>query len=107
MRRRRRVGRSVRGTFAGQTIDDVAGALRSGAMPAKDVPIQVIVRDGNTLILNTRSALALEQAGIPRSAWNVVNMTGDAAAEARLAGQLARNGLGPAGTGSVRITGGG
>lgn len=95
------------GSFAGQTIDDVAGGLRSGAMSMKDVPVQVIVRDGNTLILNTRSALALEQAGIPRSAWNVVNMTGDAAAQARLAAQLARNGLDSTGIGSVRITGGG
>lgn len=95
------------GTFAGQSIDDVAGALRSGAMSAKDVPVQVIVRDGNTLILNTRSALALEQAGVPRSAWNVVNVTGDPAAQARLAGQLARNGLDSTGTSSVRITGAG
>ena len=95
------------GSFAGQSIDDVAGALQSGAMSVKDVPIQVIVQDGNTLILNTRSALALEQAGIPRSAWNVVNMSGDAAAQARLAAQLARNGLDSTGTGSVRITGGG
>jgi RHS repeat-associated protein len=95
------------GTFAGQSIDDVAGALRSGAMSAKDVPVLVIVRDGNTLILNTRSALALEQAGVPRSAWNVVNVTGDPAAQARLAGQLARNGLDSTGTSSVRITGAG
>jgi hypothetical protein len=81
------------GRFAGQTIDDVAGALRSGAMKAADVPIEYIVRDGNTLILNTRSAQALQQAGIPRSAWNAIDMTGDAAAQARLSGQLQRNGL--------------
>ena len=54
------------GTFAGQSVEDVAGALRSGALNPSDVPIQYIVRDGNTLILNTRSAQALEQAGIPR-----------------------------------------
>jgi len=70
------------GKFAGQTIDDVAGALRSGAMKPVDVPIEFIVRDGNTLILNTRSAQALQQAGIPRSAWNAIDMTGDAAAQA-------------------------
>jgi RHS repeat-associated protein len=81
------------GKFAGQSIDDVAGALRSGAIKPADVPIEYIVRDGNTLMLNTRSAQALQQAGIPRSSWNAINMTGNAAAEARLAGQLQRNGL--------------
>jgi RHS repeat-associated protein len=81
------------GRFAGKTVDEVAESLQSGAMKPSDVPIQYIVRDGNTLILNTRSARALEQAGIPRSQWNAVNMTGDAAAELRLTGQLERNGL--------------
>jgi len=81
------------GRFAGQTIDDVAAGLRSGAMKPADVPIEFIVRDGNSLILNTRSVQALQQAGIPRSAWNAIDMTGDAAAQARLSGQLQRNGL--------------
>ena len=81
------------GRFAGQTIDDVAAGLRSGAMKPADVPIEFIVRDGNSLILNTRSAQALQQAGIPRSAWNAIDMTGDAAAQARLSGQIQRNGL--------------
>jgi filamentous hemagglutinin len=85
------------GKFAGQTIDDVAGALRSGSMKVGDVPIEYIVRNGNTLMLNTRSAQALQQAGIPRSQWNAVNMTGNAAAEARLTEQLQRNGLGGGG----------
>lgn len=95
------------GSFAGQTISDVASELSSGALSPDDVPVQVIVRDGDTLILNTRSALALEQAGIPRSEWVLDNVTGDPAAEARLSGQLARNGLGSGGTPTVRITGGG
>lgn len=63
--------------------------------------VQYIVWDGNTLMLNTRSAQALEQAGIPRAQWNAVNMTGDAAAEARLTGQLQRNGLPSQGTPTV------
>ena len=45
-------------------------------MKSSEVPIDFIVRDGNKLILNTRSAQALEAAGIPRSQWNVVNRTG-------------------------------
>jgi filamentous hemagglutinin len=95
---------SADGAFAGRTIDDVAGALNRGEMSAADVPVQYIVRDGNTLILNTRSAQALEQAGIPRSQWNAIDMTGDAAAEARLTGQLQRNGLTSQGTTTVRPT---
>ena len=86
------------GAFAGRTIDDVAGDLRSGALTAKDVPIDVIVRDGNTLILNTRSSQALIRAGVPRSGWNVIDRTGQAAFESRLTGQLTRNGLTSGGT---------
>ena len=84
---------SSSGKFAGMTIDDVAGALSTGKMKAADVPIEFIVRDGNTLILNTRSAQALQQAGIPRSQWNAVDMTGNAAAETRLTEQLRRYNL--------------
>src|SRR5208283_2692475 len=35
------------GTFAGQTVEDVAAALRSGTLSPADVPIQYIVQDGN------------------------------------------------------------
>lgn len=86
------------GTLAGRTIDDVAGDLSSGVLSPKDVPIDVIVRDGNTLILNTRSSQALTRAGVPRSAWDVIDRTGQADFEARLTGQLTRNGLTSAGT---------
>jgi len=94
------------GAFAGRSVDDVAGALRSGAMSPSEVPINYIVRDGNTLILNTRSAQALEAAGIPRSAWNAVNRTGQEMFENMLTGQLQRNGLTSAGTATVRRSGG-
>jgi RHS repeat-associated protein len=93
------------GKFAGQTIEDVAAALRAGQMSPSDVPIQYIVRDGNTLILNTRSAQALEQAGIPRAQWNAVNMTGDPAAELRLTNQLQSNGLTSQGISTVLPSG--
>jgi len=81
------------GLFGGQTIDDVAGQLESGALSSKDVPINVVVRDGNTLITNTRSAQALTRAGIPRGSWNVVNQTGNPLYANLLSGQLSRNGL--------------
>jgi hypothetical protein len=96
---------SEEGAFAGQTVQEVADALRSGAMKVSDVPINYIVRDGNTLILNTRSAQALEAAGIPRSAWEAVNRTGQELFESLLSGQLQRNGLTSAGTATVRQSG--
>lgn len=93
---------SAGGKFAGQTIDDVAGALRSGSLKPSDVPIDFITRNGNTLILNTRSAQALTRAGIPRSKWNAVNRTGQRDFEGRLNGQLRRNKLTDEGIPSVR-----
>ena len=92
---------SAKGAFAGETVSSVAESLKSGELSAADVPVQYIVRDGNTLMLNTRSAQALEQAGVPRSEWNAVNMTGDAAAEARLTNQLKRSNLTSEGTPTV------
>ena len=86
------------GRFSGQSINEVASSLRSGALSPKDVPIDVITRDGNTLILNTRSSQALIRAGIPRSSWTVIDRTGQATYEARLSGQLSRNGLTSSGT---------
>lgn len=72
-------------------LDDLVKALKGGWVPVDQVPVGVIVRGGGTLILNTRSAIALERAGIPRSQWNVVNQNGDPGAESRLNGQLTRN----------------
>ena len=95
---------SDEGAFAGKSVDDVAGALRSGSMNSADVPVNYIVRDGQTIILNTRSAQALESAGIPRSQWNAVNKTGDSFFEGLLDGQLGRNPGGPFNT--VRRSGG-
>jgi hypothetical protein len=97
---------SSAGKFAGQSVDDVAAALKSGNLKPSDVPIDYITRNGNTLILNTRSSQALTQAGIPRSQWNAVNRTGDAAFEARLTGQLQRNNLTESGISTVRQSGG-
>jgi len=73
-------------------------------MSASQVPINVVVRDGQTFILNTRSSAALTQGGIPRSGWNVVNQTGNASFEKMLTGQLTRNNL-TNGTNTIRQTG--
>ncbi len=95
------------GQFAGQTIDDVAGALRAGKFTPTDVPIDYIIRDGNTLILNTRSSQALMRAGIPRSQWNAVNRTGQGPFENNLTRQLSNNRLTSQGIPTVRPSGGG
>lgn len=97
---------SAEGKFAGQTVDDVAKQLISGALKASDVPVDYIVRNGNILILNTRSSQALTQAGIPRSQWTVVNRTGQEQFEAMLSGQLKRNKLTDEGISTVRQSGG-
>jgi RHS repeat-associated protein len=81
-----------------KTIDDLAAALQSGAVSPSQIPVNVINRGGNTLILNTRTAQALERAGIPRSQWNGVNQTGNPLFEQMLTDQLRRNQLSPAGT---------
>ena len=93
------------GRFAGSTVDEVAAMLRSGQLSPTEVPIDVVVRNGNTLILNTRSSVALTKAGIPRSQWNVVNRTGDSFFENQVTRQLQRNSLSSGGTNIVRQSG--
>jgi len=81
-----------------QTIDDLAAALRSRSVSPSQIPVNTINRGGPTLILNTRTAQALERAGIPRSQWNGINQTGNPLFEQMLTDQLRRNQLSPAGT---------
>ncbi|SBV99294.1 hypothetical protein KL86CLO1_11171 [uncultured Eubacteriales bacterium] len=102
-------GKSIYSDIAGapiKTVDDLASALRKGLVKTSDVQIDYIIRDGNVLILNTRSAHALTQAGVPRSQWNAVNRTGVDMYEKMLDGQLKNNGLTSAGTPTARMTGG-
>lgn len=84
-------GRSIK------TVDDLIAAIRSGVDPSK-IPVNYIQRGGNITILNTRTAQALERAGVPRSLWNGVNKSGDSFFEQLLSDQLRRNQLSPAGT---------
>jgi hypothetical protein len=82
---------SAEGTFAGQSVQDVADALINGDLTAADVPVNYIIRDGQPIILNTRSAQALDSAGIPMNSWNGINVTGNSFFESLLDGQLSRN----------------
>jgi hypothetical protein len=64
-----------------ETVDDLAAAIRSGKVDPKMIEVNYVVRD-EVLIENTRTAQALERAGIPRSEWKGVNRTGDPVHEA-------------------------
>ncbi|TAM81699.1 MAG: hypothetical protein EPN47_13255 [Acidobacteria bacterium] len=80
---------------------------RAGTLSPAEVPVQVVSIDGNTLIVNTRSSLALSQAGIPQSSWNVIDMTGNSDVVSSITTRLGDNGLTTAGTSALRITGSG
>ena len=79
--------------FPIRTIDDLVSRINSGAIDPGRIPVNFIVRDGNTLTLNTRTAQALQRAGTPRSQFNAIDRTGDAFFETLLDGQLSRNEL--------------
>ena len=86
------------GRLEGWSYDDVVSALGSGRLTPKDVYIDVINRDGHTLVVNSRSSQALLDAGIGRQDWWIRNMTGNPGAEQRLTDQLERDNLTSAGT---------
>ena len=92
---------SAGGKFAGKTIDEVAELLRQGKLIPADLPLEYLTKNGQTVILNTRSAEALRRAGISRELWRGIDIAGDDAALQRLAEQLRRNKLGPMGTPTV------
>ncbi len=89
-----------------KTVDDLTDAIKNGLINSSEIPIDYIIRDGNILILNTRSSQALIHAGIPRSKWNVVNRTGDEMYENMLTNQLKNNGLSSIGTPTIKFSGG-
>jgi len=80
-----KIGQEVLGT---KTIDDAVAKLKNGTMQPSDLPIDFIVRNNETYILNTRSSVALTKAGIDRSKWNWVKRTKNTDYELRLDNQL-------------------
>ena len=59
------------------TVDDLAGALRDGTIKPSQVAVDyVVTADGTKLILNTRTSVALDRAGIPKPDWYGTNQTG-------------------------------
>jgi RHS repeat-associated protein len=87
------------GPFAGKTIGQVAAGLRAGAINPNQLPIEIVVRNGQAVALNNRSLLALQRAGL--SPTRVINRTGDLLAERSLDRHL----RGGAPSGSIRIRG--
>ena len=96
---------SADGLFAGETIGSLAARLRAGTISAADVPVRYVTIEGNHLIADTRSALALRRAGIPESAWRLIDAT--ATETAAIESRLIKNGLTAEGTDLLRITGAG
>jgi RHS repeat-associated protein len=95
------------GAFRGRTIGQVAEGLRSGAISPSQLPIDVVNRAGQFISLNNRSVLALRRAGVDLESWVVNDLTGNAAAEAKLTARLLANGLSDLGSDVIRITGSG
>jgi hypothetical protein len=98
---------STEGAFAGRRISDIVNVLRSGVLTAEQIPVEFLLRNGQRLIVNTRSALALRRAGIPESQWRLIDRTGVPEVEALITERLWRNQLDTTGTDVLRITGAG
>ncbi|MDR2220540.1 MAG: hemagglutinin repeat-containing protein [Methylobacillus sp.] len=59
------------------TVDDLVSALNSGVIKPSQIPVDyVVTADGTRLILNTRTSVALDRAGIPKTDWYGRDQTG-------------------------------
>jgi hypothetical protein len=74
------------GPFTGRTIGQVAADLRAGKASADLLPVEVVVRNGQTVALNNRSLLTLRRAGVEPT--KVIDRTGDTVAERLLDSHL-------------------
>lgn len=79
-----------------RTIDDLSSAIKSGKIDPSKITVDVGKINGKGYIVNTRTATALERAGVPRSKWSISDITKtDKDAMDRLAAQLERNNISP------------
>lgn len=81
-----------------KTVDDLSKAIKEGKISPSQLPVDYVVKDGEKLILNTRTSTALNRAGIPQAEWFGANKTGlpvpgagSTTFDDLLAGQLKRN----------------
>ncbi|WP_189343806.1 MULTISPECIES: RHS repeat-associated core domain-containing protein, partial [unclassified Mesorhizobium] len=85
------VGRATYSQLIGSkitTIDSLVSAIKDGKVAVSKLSVEYGVIDGKGYMLNTRTAIALERAQVPRSQWNLVDITKDKDAMARLRAQL-------------------
>ncbi|HYL99231.1 MAG TPA: hypothetical protein VEZ90_09770, partial [Blastocatellia bacterium] len=76
-----------------RTINDLAEGITTRVVDPQRIPVNFVVREGNALMLNTRTVTALERAGVPRNTFNAIDRTGDPLFEQLLTDQLTRNKL--------------
>lgn len=57
------------------TVDDLANAITKGLIKPDQLPVDFVDMNGARLILNTRTSVALDRAGIAKSDWFGVNQT--------------------------------
>ncbi|MEO5591295.1 MAG: RHS repeat-associated core domain-containing protein, partial [Chitinophagaceae bacterium] len=72
-------------------VDGIEGAvvkLKSDNLTCANLPIDYVVRNGQVYYLNTRSIVALTEAGIPKSKWIFQNQTGVKRFETNLTNNL-------------------
>jgi hypothetical protein len=81
-----------------ETIDDLVRAIESKTVDPSKIPVNYVRRGEDVLIHNTRTAHALERAGVPRELWNGIDRTGDELFERLVSEQLRRNQLPHPGT---------
>jgi hypothetical protein len=60
-------------------------------MNSSQLPVQYIVKDGTSIVLNTRSSAALLRGGVRTPFWSATDVTAELGANLRLANQLANN----------------
>lgn len=87
--------------YAGQSIADVAAGLRSGAISASEIPVEVVNIGGRLVAVNNRSLTALTRAGL--SPTHIIDVSGNAATVEKVLGRLAEMGGTPSAT--IRIRG--
>jgi hypothetical protein len=59
-----------------KTVDDLAKALNDDLIQLNQVPVDYVVVQGQKVILNTRTSIALDRAGIPKAKWYGIDRTG-------------------------------
>jgi hypothetical protein len=65
---------SASGDFKGMPVSEIVHGLRNGTISPNELPLDMIVRNGQRITLNNRSLLALKRAGIKPSI--VIDQTG-------------------------------